>query len=88
MWLKLKDQVVARITAVDDDVTVEDVLAALPSAAAGSAQDKLRVYIDPEGQCQVLRKQRPLRILQHVMRYSASAVEHSGEPTLPLYLGV
>lgn len=57
--LSLRGQTVAEIAAVDDDLTVADVLSALPPCVDAS---KLRAYVDAETKRQVLAVQRPLRI--------------------------
>lgn len=90
MWLQLRDQVVARVAAVDDEVLMEDLFATLPTAAAGGAQEKLKLFVDPDCTMQVLRKQRPLRVHRHLLHYSsplATAAHPDAVPVLRLYLG-
>ena len=87
MWLQLRDQVVARVAAVDDEVLMEDLFATLPT---GGAQEKLKLFVDPECTMQVLRKQRPLRVHRHLQHYSsplATAAHPDAVPVLRLYLG-
>lgn len=77
--LCLGERVVARVAVVDDDLTVADLIEALPISVP---TDAIRFYLDSKHSRQVLRVQRPLRIWQHVQ---ATAAEKS--ETLQLFLG-